>query len=156
MQRICELIHVRPEAIAEYERIHAEVWPTVLSRLAASHITNYSIYLRRPENLLIAYYEYTGDDLAADQAAIAADPETQRWWKITDPMQQPLASMPATDGSAGRRLVGPHRRGLPPRLRRPDSRSVTSLAESRGGKRKGRGIPVGSRALRACSAGAER
>ena len=31
MQRICELIHVRPEAIAEYERIHAEVWPTVLA-----------------------------------------------------------------------------------------------------------------------------
>jgi L-rhamnose mutarotase len=90
MQRICELIHVRPETIAEYERIHADVWPTVLERLAASHITNYSIHLRRPENLLIAYYEYTGDDLAADKAAIAADPETQRWWQVTDPMQQPL------------------------------------------------------------------
>ena len=101
MQRICELIHVRPEAIAEYERIHAEVWPTVLSRLQASHFTNYSIYLRRPENLLIAYYEYTGDDLAADQAAIAADPETQRWWSITDPMQHPLSSMPETTGSQG-------------------------------------------------------
>jgi L-rhamnose mutarotase len=99
MQRICELIHVRPEAIAEYERVHAEVWPTVLDRLTASHFTNYSIYLRRPENLLIAYYEYTGDDLAADQAAIAADPETQRWWQLTDPMQQPLSSVPATSGS---------------------------------------------------------
>ena len=117
MQRICELIHVRPEAIAEYKRIHAEVWPAVLARLAASHITNYSIYLRRPENLLIAYYEYTGDDLAADQAAIAADPETRRWWTITDPMQQPLASVPATERVAGRRLVGAHRGGLPPGLR---------------------------------------
>ena len=100
MQRICELIHVRPEAIAEYERIHAEVWPTVLSRLEASHITNYSIYLRRPENLLIAYYEYTGDDLAADQAAIAADPETQRWW--TDHRSDAAAAgvrCPPTDGS---------------------------------------------------------
>ena len=74
-------------------------WPAVLARLAASHITNYSIHLRRPENLLIAYYEYTGDDLAADKAAIAADPETQRWWAITDPMQRPLDSMPPTDGS---------------------------------------------------------
>lgn len=99
MQRICELIHVRPEALAEYRRIHAEVWPSVLDRLAASHITNYSIYLREPENLLIAYYEYTGDDLAADQAAIAADPETQRWWTLTDPMQQPLDSMPASQRS---------------------------------------------------------
>jgi L-rhamnose mutarotase len=99
MQRICELIHVKAEAVAAYERIHAEVWPAVLARLAASHITNYSIHLRRPENLLIAYYEYTGDDLAADKAAIAADPETQRWWAITDPMQRPLDSMPPTDGS---------------------------------------------------------
>ena len=73
MQRICELIHVRPEAIAEYERIHAEVWPTVLSRLEASHFTNYYIYLRRPENLLIAYYEYTGDDRrqSGDPALVA-------------------------------------------------------------------------------------
>ena len=94
MQRICELIHVRPEAIAEYERIHAEVWPTVLSRLEASHFTNYSIYLRRPENLLIAYYEYTGDDYAADSAAIAADPETRQWWTHTDPCQVRLPGTP--------------------------------------------------------------
>jgi L-rhamnose mutarotase len=99
MQRICQLIHVRPEAIEEYTRIHAEVWPAVLARLAASNITNYSIFLRRPENLLISYYEYVGDDLAADQAAIAADPETRRWWAVTDPLQQPLASLPPSEGS---------------------------------------------------------
>ena len=101
MQRICELIQVRPEAIAEYKRIHAEVWPTVLARLRASGITNYSIYLREPENLLIAYYEYVGEDLAADRAAVAADPETRRWWAITDPMQQPLSSLPPAEGSEG-------------------------------------------------------
>ena len=99
MQRICEIIHVHPEAVAEYERIHAEVWPAVLDRLSASHITNYSIYLRRPENLLIAYYEYTGDDLAADKAAIAADPETQRWWTITDPMGIPPSANPFSASS---------------------------------------------------------
>ena len=31
--------------------------------------------------------EYTGTDYEADMKSIAADPETQRWWKITDPMQ---------------------------------------------------------------------
>lgn len=99
MQRICEIIHVRPDAVAAYRQLHADVWPTVLARLRASHITNYSIHLREPENLLIAYYEYTGDDLAADRAAIAADPETQRWWAVTDPLQRPLSSLPATEGS---------------------------------------------------------
>jgi len=102
MQRICQLIHVRPEQIAEYQRVHAQVWPSVLARLAASHITNYSIFLREPENLLVAYFEYTGDDLAADSAAIAADPETRRWWTVTDPMQQPLESVAAAaDTSSG-------------------------------------------------------
>ena len=103
MQRICELIHVRPEAIAEYERIHAEVWPTVLSRLEASHFTNYSIYLRRPENLLIAYYEYTGDDHAADLAAVDADPVTRDWLALTDPCQTPFGRT-ATPADGWRRL----------------------------------------------------
>lgn len=103
MQRVCQLIQVRPEAVAEYKRIHAEVWPSVLARLEASHITNYSIFLREPENLLVAYFEYTGDDLAADQAAIAADPQTRRWWAVTDPMQQPLDTVP---GSAGGSQAG--------------------------------------------------
>lgn len=103
MQRVCQLIQVRPEAVAEYKRIHAEVWPSVLARLEASHITNYSIFLREPENLLVAYFEYTGDDLAADQAAIAADPQTRRWWAVTDPMQQPLDTV---SGSAGGSQAG--------------------------------------------------
>lgn len=34
--------------------------------------------------------EYTGNDYEADMALIAADPETQRWWKITGPMQNPV------------------------------------------------------------------
>ena len=38
-------------------------------------------------NLLFAYMEYTGTDYEKDMAQIAADPETQKWWKITAPMQ---------------------------------------------------------------------
>jgi L-rhamnose mutarotase len=41
---------------------------------------------------LFAYYEYTGEDYASDMAAIAADPDTQRWWTLTDPCQLPLDS----------------------------------------------------------------
>jgi L-rhamnose mutarotase len=86
VRRVTQVIKVKPEEIAEYERIHADVWPSVLDRLRASHVTNYSIY--RYGELLISYYEYTGDDYEADMAAIAADPETQRWWTVTDPMQE--------------------------------------------------------------------
>lgn len=88
MTRHGMMIGLRPEHIAEYKRIHAEVWPGVLATIHACNIRNYTIYLREPENLLFATFEYVGTDLAADMAKMAADPVTQEWWKITDPMQQ--------------------------------------------------------------------
>jgi L-rhamnose mutarotase len=86
------IIGIKAEHIAEYKRLHADVWPTVLERIRLSHVHNYSIFLREPENLLFGYWEYHGSDFAADMAAIAADPETQRWWSVCGPCQQPLAS----------------------------------------------------------------
>ena len=56
--------------------------------LKKANVQNFSIY--RYEHLLFAYMEYTGNDYEADMALIAADPETQRWWKITGPMQKPV------------------------------------------------------------------
>ena len=90
MKRMGMVIGVAPERVADYKRLHAAVWPGVLERIAASGIRNYTIYLREPENLLFASWEYHGSDLAADMAAIAADPETQRWWAVQEPLQSPL------------------------------------------------------------------
>ncbi len=91
-KRYGNVLGLRPEAIAEYKRIHAAVWPDVLKQIKASGISNYSIFLREPENLLFAYYEYTGTDHDADMAKMAADPVTQDWWKVCMPMQAPLSS----------------------------------------------------------------
>jgi L-rhamnose mutarotase len=85
-----QVIRVRPEALAEYRRIHEAVWPEVLDLLTACHITNYTIFLKKPENLLFAYWEYTGTDFAADRARMAAHPRMQEWWRITEPMQSPF------------------------------------------------------------------
>jgi len=92
MQRFCQVIALKPEARDEYIRIHAAVWPSVLGTIAACNIHNYSIYLHG--DLIIAYFEYTGIDYAADMQKMAADPETQRWWLITDPMQTILPGTP--------------------------------------------------------------
>ena len=83
-------IGLRGEHMAEYKRLHASVWPEVLARISASNIRNYSIYLKEPENLMFAYWEYHGTDFAADSAKIAADPVTRKWWSICGPMQVPL------------------------------------------------------------------
>ncbi|MDF0595294.1 L-rhamnose mutarotase [Psychromarinibacter halotolerans] len=101
MIRIGQVIGIKPEVIEEYTRIHAEVWPGVLERIAASNIRNFTIFLRRPENLLFAYMEYHGTDWEADTAKIAADPETKRWWEITDPMQVPLETRAEGEWWAG-------------------------------------------------------
>jgi hypothetical protein len=64
--------------------------------LSNQHAYGYSIFLRDPENLLLGYWEYHGDDFEADMAAMAADPDTQRWWALTAPCQVRLSS--AKDG----------------------------------------------------------
>jgi L-rhamnose mutarotase len=93
VERYGMVIGVRAEKIDEYKALHAAAWPGVLAKIKDCHIRNYSIYLRevaQGQFLLFSYFEYTGDDFAADMARMAADPETQRWWKETDPCQSPI------------------------------------------------------------------
>ncbi len=93
MKRYGSVIRVRPERLEEYVRLHAAVWPGVLKTICDCHIRNYSIYLRRlPDggHYLFSYYEYLGDDFAADMARMAADPLTQQWWAACKPCQDPL------------------------------------------------------------------
>lgn len=90
MRRVASVIRLRPEHEAEYRRLHALPWAEVLATLRSANIRNYSIFLR--DGLLFSYLEYTGEDYAADCARIAADPNTQCWWQLTDPCQQPIDS----------------------------------------------------------------
>ena len=85
MERHALVVGVRPERRAEYLELHSQVWPQVEQTLRDAHVTNYSIF--NVGDLLFAYYEYVGEDHAADMARIAADPVTQQWWQHTDPCQ---------------------------------------------------------------------
>ncbi|HEY2038438.1 MAG TPA: L-rhamnose mutarotase [Edaphobacter sp.] len=88
MRRYAQVIQLLPHFRDEYIRYHEKVWPTVLATIEACNIRNYSIFLH--DSLLIAYFEYHGENYEGDMRKMAADPETQRWWSIMDPMQQPL------------------------------------------------------------------
>lgn len=90
MQRMGMVIGLAPDKVAEYKRLHAAVWPEVLAMISACGISNYSIFLKEPENMLFGYWEYHGEDFAADAAKMAADPKTQEWWAICMPCQRPL------------------------------------------------------------------
>ena len=94
MKRYGMVIGLQAGKIDEYKQLHAAVWPEVRQMIGQCHIRNYSIYLRQlpdGKHYLFSYFEYTGNDFAADMARMAADPETQQWWSVCKPCQVPLA-----------------------------------------------------------------
>ena len=81
MERMAQIIKLKPEVIPEYKRIHAAVWPEILAAISRSNIRNYTIFLKEPENILFAYWEYHGTDFAADMEKIKKAPGMQEWWE---------------------------------------------------------------------------
>lgn len=88
MKRYGQIIGVDPQQFETYKKYHAAVWPDVLKMIGECNIRNYSIFHK--DGLLFAYFEYIGEDFAADMAKMAADPTTQKWWEIMEPMQRPV------------------------------------------------------------------
>jgi L-rhamnose mutarotase len=93
MKRYGTVIEVKADKLDEYKRLHKAVWPGVLALIKTCNLRNYSIYLRKLADgkyYLFSYFEYVGGDFASDMAKMAADPETQRWWAVCKPCQEPL------------------------------------------------------------------
>lgn len=101
LQRFGMVTGLKPEKMNYYKELHAAVWPAVQKKIKECNIQNYSIYLKNinGELLLFSYFEYVGNDFEADMKRMAADSATQRWWKETDPCQQPLP-----DAAAGNKI----------------------------------------------------
>lgn len=88
MKRFGQMIQLKPEFKTEYLQLHKNPWPEVNQVIKACNITNYTIFLK--DNLLFAYFEYTGDDFDADMKKMGESEVTKRWWKKTDPCQIPI------------------------------------------------------------------
>lgn len=91
-KRVGMVTELRPEKAAYYRELHAKPWPGVMKMLKQCNIRNYSIFEKKiaGRTYLFSYFEYTGSDFDADMKKMAADAETRRWWKETDPCQRPL------------------------------------------------------------------
>ena len=93
MERYGSVIEIREEKIEEYKRLHADVWPDVLSMIKECNIQNYSIYLRKLPNgkhYLFSYFEYIGTNFDADMAKMAIDLTTQKWGDVCKPCHIPF------------------------------------------------------------------
>jgi L-rhamnose mutarotase len=87
ISRYGSLIKVKKEYEERYIILHRNTFPGVLDRIYKSNIRNYSIFIN--EGILFSHFEYVGEDFDSDMAQMA-DPITRDWWKLTDPMQDPL------------------------------------------------------------------
>ncbi|HZA81816.1 MAG TPA: L-rhamnose mutarotase [Actinomycetes bacterium] len=75
-QRVCFLLQVRPDRVAEYRRRHAAVWPEMREALSAAGWHNYSLFLR-DDGLLVGYLEC--EDFDAARATMDATEVNARW-----------------------------------------------------------------------------
>lgn len=82
MQRICFVLHVRPERLLEYERRHAAVWPEMLQALAATGWRDYSLF-SDGRGLVVGYL--LTDDFDAASEAMAATDVNGRWQRDMAP-----------------------------------------------------------------------
>lgn len=56
MERVCFLLKIRAEKLAEYKARHAQVWPEMMEALRDAGWHNYSIFARE-DGLLVGYLE---------------------------------------------------------------------------------------------------
>jgi L-rhamnose mutarotase len=90
VRRYGSVIGLKSEKIALYNKLHADPWPEIVSKLQECNIHNYSIYqaeLEKGKWYLFSYFEYTGRDFDADMKKMGDDPKTKEWWKLTEPCQ---------------------------------------------------------------------
>ena len=104
MPRYCLRGQVRPDQVAEYRRVHIEVWPEMLATLRDAGWRNYSLFVA-DDGLLVGHVETDGDD---DLETLRDVVRQQRETTIDDP------SIPAYDltfhttigHASGNRLLG--------------------------------------------------
>lgn len=84
-QVFASVIKLRPEKAEYYKELHANPFSSVNKMIRECGITQYQIFNR--DDLLFSVMVYEGDDFDYDMAKMAQDPETQRWWRETDPCQ---------------------------------------------------------------------
>jgi L-rhamnose mutarotase len=95
MERVCFLLQVRPERLAEYKERHGAVWPEMLDALRETGWHNYSLFLR-DDGLLVGYFETP--DVRAALDGMAARDVNERWQRDMAPFFVDLAGRRPDEG----------------------------------------------------------
>ncbi len=68
MERVCFVLQVKKDRLAEYKERHKHVWPEMLDALSATGWHNYSLFLR-DDGMLVGYVETPDFQKALDGMA---------------------------------------------------------------------------------------
>ncbi len=90
MERVCFLLKVRPDRLAEYRERHTAVWPDMLAALRATGWHNYSLFLR-DDGLLVGYLET--EDFQAALDGMARTDVNARWQADMAPFFEDLEDL---------------------------------------------------------------
>mgnify|MGYP003653530062 CR=1 FL=1 len=98
VQKIGMVTQLEPSTELTYRTLHQTNWPGVVDQMTRSNRRYWVTFLiELGEALwLFTYTEYIGENMAADNAAMAKDPVTQRWWKHTQPCLKPISDEPGS------------------------------------------------------------
>ncbi|WP_308187854.1 MULTISPECIES: L-rhamnose mutarotase [unclassified Pseudonocardia] len=83
-ERVCFLMHLRPERVDEYLTAHREVWPEMLDALRRHGWRDYSLFVK-PEAALVVGVVVC-DDFAAALAGMDGEPVNARWQAAMAPL----------------------------------------------------------------------
>jgi L-rhamnose mutarotase len=76
VERVCFVLHVRPDRLDEYRQRHRSVWPEMLDALRETGWRNYSLFLRE-DGQLVGYLET--DDFEAALRGMESRDVNARW-----------------------------------------------------------------------------
>lgn len=77
LHRVCFLMQLKPDRVADYLEVHESVWPDLLDALRETGWTNYSLSLRRRDGLVVGYVETP--DYARATSEMARREVNTRW-----------------------------------------------------------------------------
>ncbi|HZO99222.1 MAG TPA: L-rhamnose mutarotase [Terriglobia bacterium] len=95
MERVCFLLKVKPDRLAEYKERHKAVWPDMLAALRETGWHNYSLFLRE-DGLLVGYFETPNYQEAL--AGMAKRDVNSRWQREMAPFFENLGGRRPDEG----------------------------------------------------------
>jgi L-rhamnose mutarotase len=66
-ERVCFLMHLKPERVDDYLVAHESVWPEMLEALTDCGWRNYSLFLHKEDGLVVGYLETDDFDRARSE-----------------------------------------------------------------------------------------